>query len=226
MIDSVLELIKHYDLGGVVRYILENNTAQALPYHGFNHALRVAYYANEAYFFEKERDAPMVMIVAALFHDFDHSGGFFTDDSNNTRLATAGLTRATSLIHPHIWADLHVATALIKELEFKPNGPKEIDLEKWYGETKEWREHYEFMCHCLRDADMMQYCEEFVLDSYIGIKAESFRHMSHKDCLVQGINFLKSIKYQTSYGKTVGQQLLDTSIDRLKYFSQLVYPQN
>ena len=49
MIQDVLKIIEEYGLGGVVRWILENNPAQALGYHSFNHSLWVAYYAYEAY---------------------------------------------------------------------------------------------------------------------------------------------------------------------------------
>jgi hypothetical protein len=84
MIPEVLRLIEAYKLGDTVRWILENNPSQALPYHNFNHSLWVMYNAAENWQYERpDTLIPIALLLAALFHDFGHSGGFFTNDYGN-----------------------------------------------------------------------------------------------------------------------------------------------
>ena len=82
---KILELVKNYNLGKMIRWVLEHNTAQALPYHNFTHSLWVMMNAAILYTCETERAAPKSLIVAALFHDFDHTGGFAKDAQNIAR---------------------------------------------------------------------------------------------------------------------------------------------
>lgn len=66
------------------KWIIENSSSNNLPYHNLNHLLTVVKYVNGAlihydYPEDEKRD---IILLAALFHDVNHSGGKETDDIN------------------------------------------------------------------------------------------------------------------------------------------------
>lgn len=79
-----------YDLW---QYVVENNPSEKAPYHNTTHMLYMAWLADEFFqahssdeqFASNQRE----MIVAALFHDFDHSGGHEPDSVNIDRAVAA-----------------------------------------------------------------------------------------------------------------------------------------
>ena len=63
--------------------VLLNNDSNKLPYHNLNHTLCVlknCYYLSLEYTIDP--DDKRLLCIAALYHDFGHSGGLFTDDWN------------------------------------------------------------------------------------------------------------------------------------------------
>jgi hypothetical protein len=90
---SPLEII--YQNGDILprafRYIIDNNESNFAPYHNFNHMLRVMYYCNKGCIFHKiEGKRKTNVLLAALFHDFNHSQGEESDEVNVKR-AIAGV---------------------------------------------------------------------------------------------------------------------------------------
>ena len=65
----------------------------------------MAYYADQAFRYDKSNvETPKELIVAALFHDFGHSGGFFKDDGKNVSYAYGGFFRCGSdLYASDVW---------------------------------------------------------------------------------------------------------------------------
>ena len=215
MIQNALKIIEEYDLGNMVCWILENNPAQALPYHNFTHSLWVASNAYEAFRFDTNGSAPpRELIVAALFHDFDHSGGFFKNDSKNLERALTGYKKWVS----------------------EQNGvqcPAENQVEFLISETLQplaelrgnFRDdaRYCLMAHSLRDGDMMQNCNDTLLDNFVGVKNEMSRHDSYQEWTNTALHFLRSIKYETKYGQDIGIKKLQVAIEQLERFQKLVF---
>tara|TARA_R110000803_G_scaffold157924_1_gene222241 strand:- start:9650 stop:10273 length:624 start_codon:yes stop_codon:yes gene_type:complete len=82
-----LEIInKHPELRKGFSWIIKNSTSNNLPYHNFNHLLVVVRYVYQAcqYYNLPEKDEKE-LLMAALFHDVNHSGGSETDDVNVQR---------------------------------------------------------------------------------------------------------------------------------------------
>jgi len=171
MIAEILKIIERYDFGSCIRWILENNPSQALPYHNFSHSLWVAYYVDQAYRYEKpDSDTPRELIIAALFHDFDHGSGFFLDDGENIERALMGLNGfALADAMPE---DVFAAQFLVVETKypFTPIVLHEKDVRN--------SDEYRFQVSCLRDADMLQNCNDTLLANFVGIKQELFRYDS------------------------------------------------
>jgi len=171
MIDTVLDIIEKYELGDAVTWILDHNPSQALPYHNFSHSLDVLYYSVVAYCYDERADncarfgsveLPKEMLYAALFHDFGHSGGFFTDDSANIEVAVDGFDRYVAFSSTKDY-DVIKLMDEIKVLIYSTRYPHAKD-------------DTEVLMQCLQDADLFQYCST-LMSSLIGIKQELFRHL-------------------------------------------------
>jgi hypothetical protein len=65
------------------RYVVKHNKSNNAPYHHLNHMLRVMGYCEEGCKYHKIEGKPRVnLLVAALFHDFNHSQGEHDDEWN------------------------------------------------------------------------------------------------------------------------------------------------
>lgn len=68
------------------RYIIDNNSSNFAPYHNFNHMLRVMYYCDKGCSYHKiDGKRRTNILLAAIFHDFNHSQGEEKDDVNVIR---------------------------------------------------------------------------------------------------------------------------------------------
>ena len=218
MITEILNIIERYDLGSVVRWLLENNPSQALPYHNFNHSLWVTHHADLAYRYEMRCRPPKELIVAALFHDFGHSGGFFANDADNIKAAIGGVH---DYLMQHRIADNTIVEHLITGTCFPHNTANDEHVATYYGTTGKDSAEYLQMQRALRDADMMQNCNDTMLGNFIGIKQEMFRNMKYPEYMEKTLAFLKGIKYETKYGMDIGQPRLVYAIKQLEQFQHL-----
>ena len=89
----MLDIIKEEKdiLPRAFRYIVSKSRSNYAPYHSLNHVLRVMYYCNEGCTFHSITGKLRVnILLAALFHDFNHSMGE-RPDSENVEMAIAGV---------------------------------------------------------------------------------------------------------------------------------------
>lgn len=210
-LDWVLEIIGKNELGDPVRWILENNSSQALPYHNFSHSLWVLYHSYFAYEYEG-KDVPKEVLFAALFHDFAHTEGFFRidQDNRNTELAAQGFNRYSWKDGDCKELDGGLVIGLIRSLEF-PH--QEIRSEPGFM----------FMVNALRDADLLSSMNDTQLHNLVAIKEEYFRHLSWDEYVQKSVEFLGSIEFKTKYGLEIGTELQRKAIARLGKFSEIVF---
>ena len=225
---NALTLIEKYDLGPAVRYILEHNTSQALPYHSFTHCLQVMCNAYTLYL-ESDRSfvkPPKQLMMAALFHDFAHSGGFYVADKFNIERAVKGASDYLRTEREGMTGrDEHImelfeygVTDLIRETEYAvPQKPIDEKRSRINGIG-----NYVFCAECLRDADMLVNTEEMLLTNLVGIKEELFRGVDWRDYLVDTVKFLKGIKYYTHAGRYYGSKLVKRAVEDVeRLYSQM-----
>lgn len=86
-----IEIIRYHPLlQEAFAFIVKNSTSNYLPYHNLNHLLTVLKYSD---YIAKEEgvyyDKRMPLLLAALFHDVDHSGGELKDSENIKRAKAA-----------------------------------------------------------------------------------------------------------------------------------------
>lgn len=92
MIIAEVECIaNHVGLGPLYRYVMMYNPAIDRPYHNTMHMITVAHNCAKLSIMEHNVDR-RVVLAAALFHDFDHTGGHSGDWANIER-AVAGFTQ-------------------------------------------------------------------------------------------------------------------------------------
>ena len=97
MLDNVRELCSNLSISDQLEFVLANNPSNDLPYHNLTHTLSTVLCCYEAGTYY---NLPLVSLrplcVAALFHDFDHTGGVLPD-SENIKLAIAGFSQQNCL---------------------------------------------------------------------------------------------------------------------------------
>jgi 5'-deoxynucleotidase YfbR-like HD superfamily hydrolase len=121
------------------RYVVENNPSANAPYHNNHHMLHMAWLADLLYQSETQQHGevcPIHLLVAALFHDYDHTAGV-SPDSVNIEQAIDGWAAAYQKFQP---ANINpeLVSELIRSTEY-PYPTPALTLE----------------AKCLRDADLL-----------------------------------------------------------------------
>jgi len=224
-VDEILQIIRQNELGDCVRWLLENNMSQSLPYHNFDHALDVMYYAYKAFKYSSLHfNSRMPMLIAALFHDCNHSGGFFRIgfDNCNTENARFALSQYMQTLDSFFngqffdadrkkarkrIADCAIAAEFIDALTY-PHKPISVNTSP--------------AVLCLRDADLFQVCST-LFSSVVGIKNESFKHMSWEEFFQKEIEFLQQIEFKSAWGKDIAEPKKQETIEYLKRLQLCCY---
>lgn len=88
--NRILQIIYDFGLQNELMYIVNSNQSNYLPYHNLRHTLNVFECCYDIYSKYFNYDVPYKacrdLLIAALFHDFNHSGGLL-EDSINVQIA-------------------------------------------------------------------------------------------------------------------------------------------
>lgn len=182
--NKFLYLIKKYNLEDYLKIILTKNTGNTNPYHNFYHIQTVVISCYTIAKFENVKDDEIKLIlIAALFHDFDHSGGKLTDDKN---------------------VKIAIENFLTYSKESKKNNDIIVDLisitEFPYDDTKD--SNLTLNQKIIRDADISQLTKDNVFQQVI-IGLEQELNNDLKDQIKIQIKFMDSLEYFTEYGKHI-----------------------
>jgi len=78
-----IELIRKMNLDYYLNFILKHSNSNDAPYHNFSHLLTVAQNAYFIAIYENlEEESIRLLLIAALFHDTNHSKGEYLDNIN------------------------------------------------------------------------------------------------------------------------------------------------
>lgn len=171
------------------RYLIEHNTSNSAPYHSLHHMLRVTYYCNEGSLYHRlDSKSRINLLIAAMFHDFNHSQGKEKDDVN-VKIACNGA---------------------IKWFNSNPLNSTNVDIEKVVSIIKSTQYPYVISTENLtieqsiiRDADLMPSLDiDWINNMIVGLKEEmkvpSYLHM------VEGQKkFHSSIEMCSGWGKKI-----------------------
>jgi len=226
---EVLQILKDYNLGGAMRWLLDHSQSQGHPYHSLAHCVDVMHRVCTIWGWSAEgrvtlpKKPPKQLVYAALFHDANHSGGFFTDDAKNVDLASSAFSA-------YWFSDycLKVFKRVEHDMLFEYDVSQLIMYTKYpFAELDHIGsmslQNVEFCIDVLRDADFMNRTEETLLNHLVGIKQELFKYDSWKEYLDKTLAFYKTIKYRTEYGLKYGKPQLQRATDDVTQLYQLLY---
>lgn len=195
-----LELTKVWD------WVQENNPTGNLPYHNNQHMFHVARLAHQCYTTSEFSNdvCKQLVIVAALMHDFDHSGGECSD-AINIENAINGFRKLVSELSPsydrNSWINRFESQQSIESLIRSTVFPNPSAC----NNTME---------AALRDADMLysltENTGEIIID---GLRKEAEVAKGHaitrEEMLEQQRSFLPSVTLHTMLGKFLWKNHVD-----------------
>lgn len=197
IVDQILEekvrlLCIAFKVKHAFEYVKKNNTSNNLPYHNWYHALCMVEKCIEgADYHNLPYRSIRHLILAALFHDFDHTGGKSTDDININR-ALKGL----QLYEDNFFSDItSIETLEVKEFIRATEYP--YVMEPICIEQK-----------IIRDADLMQCLrptwKEMIID---GLRQEMSiklgKDLTEEEMCKGQSKFLDAIRPHSGWGKDV-----------------------
>jgi 3'5'-cyclic nucleotide phosphodiesterase family protein len=181
------------------------------PYHNFRHMTHVLWLCYKACQYYSHKLPPRQMrtlLVAALFHDFDHTGrphrGDEDPDGINIEIAISGLRR---FLAPDDQALLPEIEALIEATHF----PYKVDSQK-----------LDLLGKIIRDADLAQALSPvWIQQVVIGLARES--GVSPLAMLKAQSSFLTSLRFKTPWAQQLfPQELVDAKIAEAEQLRQLL----
>jgi hypothetical protein len=181
--ETTLDIInKHPELQRGFTWIMKNSTSNNLPYHNFNHLLTVVKYTYGACkFYGLTNQEEKELLMAALFHDVNHSGGKSTDDIN-VKVAKETVTK---FIEDNFLAVDSTEVCRIIDATQYPYiiEPSDMDLKQ----------------QIIRDADLMQVFEyNWIQQNMMGLCEEMGITM---DKMIPGQKqFLMGAQFNTNWG--------------------------
>lgn len=191
-LDDVLQITKSLGIDFVWSHVQDTNTANDNPYHNLFHTMSMV---KNVYQGARFHNLPNIettsLVVAALFHDYDHSGGLWAD-CDNVKLAATKFWKfynanANTL---GLLINAGLTDACIRVTEF-PFVLEPVTLAE----------------EIIRDADMLQISEPYWFEmTTLGIKAEFEtkigQSISMIDYLRGQISFVNNhFKHYTEWGK-------------------------
>lgn len=198
--------LKTLGLDAVWDWVKSHNSGSDLPYHNNQHLFHVARIADQLLSLESEptHADSIVLILACLFHDFDHSGGLL-DDTCNIERSIQGLRSfaETDLGHRVFQNDVTVSDVedLIRITQFPfVHTPQEI-----LGE-------------CLRDADLLYSFSSVGTHAVVtGLRQETAvktgELIKPLDYVKQQREFINSLRMFTSAGTNLVRRIKAVVLD-------------
>ncbi|MFW6225637.1 MAG: hypothetical protein ACOC3V_01595 [bacterium] len=203
---SFTDYLKKYELFSFAfKYIINNNIGAYNPYHSTFHLIDVFTKCMEISHVYKLPEKDILELgLAALFHDFNHSGGRLKDYENIELALTAfnifyndNIDKFNSLNKDNI-------IELIKITEYphkrKPSNVKEM---------------------ILIDSDMIQcYNKNWFLNVITGFLMKEIG-MDIKDAINNQIKYIKGVNYYTEYANSIHTKEKDKMLNNLNYFKNI-----
>lgn len=187
------------------------------PYHNFRHMLHVTWLVYQGCEYYVDRLTPREMrdvLIAALFHDFDHSGMMGNDDLN--------IERTVRALDKHLLEeDSPFFSRISKLLRSTEYPPGRINIE-WNGDA-DMNVQNPFLCSdILRDADVSQaFSTAWVQQVVFGLAAEW--RQSPLEVLKMQQGFLSGLKLRTEWARQLfPQEVVEAKIAEAQALLKIV----
>ena len=199
---TILQILKDYPIAQkTLKHIILTNTANNAPYHNLNHLLTVTKHAYNALTFNNTFAGGCVedVLVACLFHDYNHSQGKLKDDEN-VRIAKEGMVDFLNSLE-HNPLDTDFMEHIIDATQY----PYVIPSEDLCPYQK-----------IIRDCDLCQIYEyDWLKQNIFGLSQEM--GIPVVDLIPGQRNFLAQIEPLTEYGKYMYDTYFEGVCDELQF---------
>lgn len=203
---NLYRIIDQYNLDSAYSYVLQKNPSNNLPYHNFGHLENVTLFAyigcvQAGLSFGEIRN----ILLAALFHDFNHSGGKLKD-IENINLAKTGLSEFLSEEN-----DTDIKVEFVNFLIDITEYPYTIESSKLTIHQK-----------ILRDADILQsfFLNNYMQDVVLGLAKEL--NKTPKEAIETQFNFLSNLSFSTDYANTLFNERKLEIMDNLNLINRFI----
>ena len=200
---NLLGVVKDYGLSHYLKVLLKENKSNNLPYHNFYHSLCVAYNCAQiseslSFYFEETK----LMIIASLFHDFNHSGGKLSDSENVKNAIEAFKTFSVESEE-----DNNFVVEIIKATEY-PYVIKDDELSLYQK--------------IIRDADLMQTFEKnYLQQNVFGLMQEL--KVDNLEVMLDGsLNFWQNCKFHTDYAKKAAMRYMPSREKDVEFLKEIL----
>jgi hypothetical protein len=209
-IPQIVENKNNYYEGNLIHYykvIMDKSKHLKNTYHNFRHTFHVLWMCHDACMFYGESLTPRAkrnLLIAALFHDYDHTGRSGNDDIN-IQLAIRGLKNN---IHESDVPYLSIIEELIITTEFPHKNKIMINDE-------------DSLISILRDADLSQaFSDAWVQQVIFGLANEM--NLEPMQVFRMQESFLKNLQFNSTWAKNkFTQEMINEKIEESKLFIQL-----
>lgn len=201
---EAIEIIDKFDyLQKAFKYIVLNSNSNNSPYHNLNHLLTVLKYTYEGAIHEGILDKKELreLLLAAIFHDVDHSAGKKTDDINikNSKKALKDFVDSEELD-----VDINSMNEILDATQF----PYVIESKNLNSKQA-----------IIRDADLMQVFEYNWIHQNIGGLSTELK-LNFIDFVKPQRKFLDSAEFNTKWGKNMKKENWKNVIKQYEMFER------
>lgn len=200
-VNQLPEILAATELQAAHDWVAKHNPSNDLPYHNLYHTQGMAvncYYLG--LYAQLPYDDLRVLVLAALFHDFGHSGGV-CPDADNIQVALAAFQRyAVEVKYPEALVAKVVRVIEATQFPYVRDIEDELDA-------------------IIRDADQLQ----LTLDGWYtmlfqGLRREFAHKMGEMDlkafCALQR-KYLPTVKYHSQWGQAYVEDVLQMNLSRV-----------
>lgn len=204
------ETVKDWELEYYFKYVLTNNPSNNLPYHNFYHTVCVLQFCRDAgETYMSGLDEIRALLIAALLHDFGHSGGKSTDNHNVQK----AIDCVKKVLLPE---DKHLETEIINIIK-ATEVLGIIDSKVVYVIPSE---DLNISQKIIRDADLLQLIHHnFIQHTILGISAEN--SINIPELANNEIKFMENMKFLTERGNTEFNAHYRMYYDSVKYLADM-----
>lgn len=184
-IETLKQINRNIILKSALEYIVQNNSSIHAPYHNIIHIMNMCHSITEIYINQgdiKEEEYNN-LLLAALFHDVNHSQGVDTD-KHNVIIAINTFIEFTNTLDSENVCDEQAIILLIKTTQY----PYTVDVITMSQKI-------------IRDADLMQSIKLDTLFGHnvCGLKTEIGKDLQWDDFLKRNSSFLLNVEMLTPY---------------------------
>lgn len=194
-----------WDLVYYVNIVLQAKNVM-LGYHNIDHMFHVTGQLYDAIgFYKISWRTARNLLIAWLFHDYNHSWGKLSD-SENIAIALQGLHKAILAQDKQYEKEIGI---LIAATERPHKNPKAISAQR-------------ILIDIIRDADMTQCLSPtWIKDIIFGLQQEQGK--TYKDGFISQLIFLKSLSFKTQWAKQKFNEPLCKRIQELEWRQRIIH---